>query len=126
MASSWQITCINKTNRYDPHERIRAVGGLEQGGWTLTVDQVIGHIRQGNGFWVNVSGVRDEVEIAVNNGREYIKTRGDGVHPKQSAVSARVSLIGVSDALTIITKGDANPVGSIAHANACWAAYNLA
>jgi hypothetical protein len=81
MASSWQITCINKTDRYDPHDGIDRVGGKDSGGWTLTVDEVIAHIRRGNSFWVLVNGWRDDVVIAIRNGREYIKTRGDDVHP---------------------------------------------
>ena len=76
--ADWQITCINKTYRNDPHDRISRVGGP---GWRKTVDEVITLIRRGDTFWVRVNGVRAEVIVATHNGREYIKTRADGLHP---------------------------------------------
>jgi Protein of unknown function (DUF3892) len=77
MTDTWQITCINKTHRHDPHERIQAAGGSDGGGWTLTVDQIISLIRQGKRFWVSVGGKSVWVVIAKHNGHDYIKTEPD-------------------------------------------------
>jgi hypothetical protein len=81
MPGRWQITCINKTDRNNPHERIRAVGGKEEGGWTRTVDQIITLINQGNTFFVSVNGATVEIIIAEHLGHQYIKTERDGIHP---------------------------------------------
>jgi hypothetical protein len=77
----YQITCINKTNREDPHARIQAVGGPGGGGWRLTVAQVIALIKGGDSFYVTVNGRTVDVIIAVHLGHEYIKTVPDGIYP---------------------------------------------
>ena len=81
MAETWQVTCIKKTDRSSPYERIERVGGREGEGWTLRVDEVFTHIRLGDKFWVAMGGQRVDVIIASYSGREYIKTRPDGDHP---------------------------------------------
>jgi|EndMetStandDraft_8_1072994.scaffolds.fasta_scaffold03481_6 hypothetical protein len=81
MAETWQVTCIKKTDRPSPCERIERVGGREGEGWTLRVDEVVAHIRLGDNFWVEIGGQRLDVIIASYAGREYIKTRPDGDHP---------------------------------------------
>ncbi len=80
--ATWEITCINKSDRFNPHERIKFVGGREGGGWRLSVTEVIDHIqKQGNSFFVNVRGQIAYVEVAYHNGHAYIKTRADGIEP---------------------------------------------
>lgn len=82
MAESWQIACINRTNSSDPFERIGRVGGPEGEGWTLSVDEIVAHIRnKAAHFWVDVGGQRVDVIIVSHSGREYIKTRSDGDSP---------------------------------------------
>ncbi len=50
--ASLQVTCINKTNRTSPHERISNLGGS---GWKYTEDQVINFIEtRRNDFYVSV------------------------------------------------------------------------
>ena len=74
-----QITCINKTNRYDPHERISRVGGS---GWRMTQTEVISAIeRRTDTFYTLVNGRRANVIVATHNGHKYIKTENDGLHP---------------------------------------------
>lgn len=81
MSHTWRITCINKSDRHNPHERIRNIGGTESGGWKLTLDQAIAEIRKGNKFWVHAGGKSVWVEIARHNGHEYLKTEADGDQP---------------------------------------------
>jgi len=78
-----EITCINKTNRQDPHDRIHSVGGVSAGvGWKRSQPTVISEIESGeNTFYTNVNGVRANVIVAAHNGHKYIKTENDGLHP---------------------------------------------
>jgi hypothetical protein len=85
VAVNVRVQCINKTPRYNPHERIRAIGGLNPDGtrWKLTEDQAILGIKQDRwSFFVQVGEYRVNVVIAVSSqGTEYLKTVEDGVHP---------------------------------------------
>lgn len=78
-----QIKCINKTDRYNPHERIQNVGGIEGGQrWKMTEQQAIAGIEsQQFAFFVEVSGSRVAVIVAHHNGNKYLKTTADGEHP---------------------------------------------
>jgi hypothetical protein len=80
-----EIKCINKTDRYDPHERISAVGGVNADGtrWRLSQDQVIAAIeKRESGFFVRVQGHEVDVVVAVSRyGHKYIKTEADGEQP---------------------------------------------
>lgn len=82
MAESWQITCIKKSNRPNPYERIERAGGPEGEGWALFVDQIIAYIRKGGSFWVDIGGRRVDIVIASHSGHEYIKTTADDDHPE--------------------------------------------
>ena len=74
--ADWQISCISKTDRTSPHERIRQVGGA--GGWRKPADEVIRLIEAGTDtFWVSVDGKRTDVVVDTHNGRKYIRTRPD-------------------------------------------------
>jgi hypothetical protein len=74
--ADWQITCINKTDRTSPHERIRRVGG--SGGRRWSTDDVIRLIKaRTDTFWVSVNGDRVNVRVDTHNGREYIRTERD-------------------------------------------------
>lgn len=84
MAADVRIQCINKRDRQSPHERISDVGGVGADGrrWTLTEDQAITGIKDGTySFYVNVDNKRVDVIVAVHEGREYLKTKADGVIP---------------------------------------------
>ena len=84
MAKRARIRCINKTDRSNPHERIRNVGGVNQGGgrWKQTQQQTIQEIESGEWeFFVHEAGRTVEVTVATHNGNKYIKTVADGIHP---------------------------------------------
>lgn len=84
MAQSVRIECINKTDRYNAHERIQNIGGVNNDGsrWKITVQAAIGYIEDGTyAFYVHRGGVSVDVIVATNNGYKYIKTRNDGLHP---------------------------------------------
>ena len=84
MATRHRIQCINKTDRYDPHDRIKNVGGSNPDGtrWKLTQPEAIAGIEAGKWeFYVSVNGVSVDVIVASRLGHKYLKTRNDGDHP---------------------------------------------
>jgi len=81
-----QIRCINKTDRMDPAERIKAVGGLNDNGtrWKLSLDDAIRGAESGKyRFYVErPAGQRVWVVVAISaSGRKYLKTENDGQQP---------------------------------------------
>lgn len=78
-----EITCINKTNREDPHDRIQNVGGENSGSrWKKLQTTVIVEIEAGiNTFYTRVNGVRANGIVATHNGHKYIKTVNNGLYP---------------------------------------------
>jgi hypothetical protein len=59
MADQVQVSCINKTDRYDPHDRIRYVRRVNQNGtrWKLSQEDAIAGIESGKWqFYVSVNG----------------------------------------------------------------------
>jgi hypothetical protein len=85
MALRVEIKCVNKSDRYDPHERIRAIGGLNPDGtpWKLTQREAIDGIEAGKwSFFTRINNAVVDVVIAVSRyGNRYIKTVADGEQP---------------------------------------------
>lgn len=74
-----QITCINKTDRYDPHDRIKTVGGSWGKESQPTVIQQIEN--QTHSYYVSKNGARVKVIVARNGSSKYIKTENDDLQP---------------------------------------------
>jgi hypothetical protein len=84
MAKTAQITCINKSDRYNPHELILNVGGVYEGQpWKINQQSAVANIESGEWkFYVSVNGKSVWVIVAVSQyGNKYIKTESDGDHP---------------------------------------------
>lgn len=84
MAKRVRILCINKTDRMNPHERIKNVGGqnADDGRWKQSVDQTVREIESREWeFFVTEGGRTVDVIVATHNGNKYIKTTADGIQP---------------------------------------------
>lgn len=83
MPSPIEIRCINKTDRYNAHERIRNVGGWNGKQWKITQQECINYIEDGTyTFYVTRGGNTVPVIVAKSQfGHKYIKTVADGEQP---------------------------------------------
>lgn len=84
MSEKIEIQCIVKTNRTDPHERIKAIGGKSGSTrWLLEQQEAIYAIEANRyDFYVDQNGRRVNVVVAVSRyGNKYLKTVADGESP---------------------------------------------
>lgn len=85
MGTNYQVKCINKSDRMNPHERITHIGGVNADGtrWKLTQQDAIAGIESGKWqFYVSVGGHSVWVIVATSAaGNKYLKTQNDGEHP---------------------------------------------
>ena len=83
--SKHQVRCINKSDRDNPYERIKTIGGMNHDGsnWKLTQEEAISSITSGKySFFVQVNGRPVDVIVATSRfGNKYIKTEADGDEP---------------------------------------------
>ena len=84
MADRFQVSCINKIDRPNPHERITHIGGVSNGkSWKITQQDAITGIETGKwDFFVKVGGKEVNVIVAVSRyNNKYLKTEADGEQP---------------------------------------------
>lgn len=85
LMSDHRITCINKSNRQNAHERIQFVGGSNEDGsrWRLPQEAAIEGVESGKyRFWVSANGESVWVIVAKSAaGNKYLKTQNDGEQP---------------------------------------------
>ena len=85
MATRFQVTCINKSDRLNLHERILSIGGTKADGsrWKLSQrDAIAGLVKGALQFYVNVGGYPIGVIVAKSaQGHKYLKTQSDGIQP---------------------------------------------
>lgn len=85
MAQDIRISCINKSDRMNPHERIQFVGGTNPDGtqWKLSLAAAIEGVETGRWrFWVHAGGQSVWVVVATSTyGHKYLRTTSDGLQP---------------------------------------------
>ena len=85
MATRVEIRCVNKSDSFNPHERIINVGGVSAGGthWKLSQTEAIHYIVNNTYlFHVDQGGNKVNVVIATSQyGHKYLKTTADGEQP---------------------------------------------
>lgn len=80
MATSLQVTCINKGDRQSPHTHITHIGSSN--GWKHSQEDAIRYIENYTyEYYVNKGGHNVKVIVATRNGRKYLKTQNDGDTP---------------------------------------------
>ena len=80
-----RISCTNKSRRYNPHERIVSVGGVnaDNARWTLSQPAAIERVEAGTwSFYVMAGGREVDVIVAVSRfGHRYLKPEADREQP---------------------------------------------
>ena len=70
-----KVDCIVKSDRMNPYERIKAIGGMYGGKrWQFPEDQAIKYIESGQySFHTFVRGLRAQVIVAMHLGRNILR-----------------------------------------------------
>lgn len=81
MPSELKVTCINKSDRTDIHEKIISIGGVNTDNtqWKQSQQQAIQNIEARKySFYVLINGIKTNVIVATSAyGHKYLKTQAD-------------------------------------------------
>lgn len=79
----YEVTCINKDDRYNPYERILFIGGFNGERWKISQQQAIRYIEaREHSFYVSRGGRSVDVIVGISPyNNKYIKTTADGAEP---------------------------------------------
>ena len=84
MAVRYEVKCINKSDRPNPHERILSIGGMNADGspWKVLQVDAINAIEAGQReYYVSRAGRVVNVIVALSRFQnKYLKTEADGQH----------------------------------------------
>ncbi len=81
-----QVRCIVKRDRTNPHERIKAIGGVnpDRSRWKLNETDAIAGMKSGKYSFYVERPVGHRVSVVITKtraGHEYLKTEADGEQP---------------------------------------------
>lgn len=80
-----RVTCINKSDRDNPYERLLRLGGTRDDNgnrWSCSQKECIAHIEGGVTFYVERGGSKVYLMVAESPyGNKYVKTEADGEEP---------------------------------------------
>ena len=79
MSTRRLVSCINKQDFHNPHERIINIGGVYAGKrWKCSQAEAVAYTERGvYSFFVKIEGFTMDVIIATYMGNKYLKTRSD-------------------------------------------------
>ena len=79
MSSRKQIFCVNKQERYNPHERIISIGGVTAGQrWKYSQAEAVAFSERGvYSFYMKDGKFTLDVNVATHMGNKYLKTQSD-------------------------------------------------
>lgn len=77
--TAYTVNCITKPNAFDPHTRIKALGGSQPSNWYKTEDEVIAAIGAGDTFHTLVNGSWAKLEVVrpIDGRRPFLRTDAD-------------------------------------------------
>jgi hypothetical protein len=95
MTDTFQVKCVNKSDRSDPHESILNIGGFDNGkAWKISIDTAIRGIESKKwSFYVSAGTHSVWVVVADYNGSKYLKSQTDDLFPDSLAGLPECSLI---------------------------------
>lgn len=86
MPKRYLIDCVARSDRFNHHQRLRRVGGVNPDGarWTISEAEAIAAIEAGRWiFCLDYRGRRWDVVVTVSKyGGKYLRTAADGLHPE--------------------------------------------
>jgi hypothetical protein len=79
MSTRKQISCVNKRNYHNPHEKLINIGGVSGGErWKYSQAEAVTYTERGvYSFYMKISEFTLDVIVAIYMGHKYLKTQMD-------------------------------------------------